>query len=195
MRITKKCLLKITCCGGLLSGMLAAGSPAAAQSAAIMAMTTEELVAGSAQQPKATAVAALPDSPGAVVSKTQLSAAELGRSGKLPDEPSSVQLLTMRTQSDPQQSESTQSQAQTTPVSRPVSQSPFQKPVGTAAAGAISADGIAASQPDGVAIAPGKQRRVRTIVLRMGAIVGAGVAIGSVVALTLATSGKPPGAH
>lgn len=70
-----------------------------------------------------------------------------------------------------------------------------QKPVGTAAAGTIPASGIAASQPAGVAVAPAKQHRVRTIVLRMGAIIGAGVAVGSVVALTEATSSKPPGAH
>jgi len=38
--------------------------------------------------------------------------------------------------------------------------------------------GIAASQPAGVAIAPAKQRRTRTIILRMGAIIGAGVAVG-----------------
>ena len=70
-----------------------------------------------------------------------------------------------------------------------------QKPVGTAVAEAPHAGGVAASQPAGVAIAPAKQRRVRTIVLRMGAIVGAGVAVGSVVALTAATGSKPPGAH
>lgn len=72
---------------------------------------------------------------------------------------------------------------------------PQQKPVGTAAAEAPSASGVAASQPAGVAIAPAKQRRVRTIVLRTGAIIGAGVAVGTVVALTAGTSSKPPGAH
>jgi hypothetical protein len=70
-----------------------------------------------------------------------------------------------------------------------------QKPVGTAAAETPNASGVAASQPAGVAIAPAKQRRVRTIVLRVGALVGAGVAIGTVVALTRATPPKPPGAH
>jgi hypothetical protein len=70
-----------------------------------------------------------------------------------------------------------------------------QKPVGTAAAEAPNASGIAASQPAGVAIAPAKQRRVRTIMIRVGAIVGAGVAVGSVIALTAATPSKPPGAH
>jgi hypothetical protein len=75
------------------------------------------------------------------------------------------------------------------------SQSTSQTPVGTAVAESPNASGLAASQPAGVAIAPAKQRRVRTIVLRMGALVGAGVAVGSVVALTAGTSSKPPGAH
>jgi hypothetical protein len=55
--------------------------------------------------------------------------------------------------------------------------------------------GVAASQPAGVAIAPAKQRRVRLIVIRVGAILGAGAAVGTVVALTQATPSKPPGAH
>jgi hypothetical protein len=70
-----------------------------------------------------------------------------------------------------------------------------QKPVGTAAAEPTGANGIAASQPAGVAIAPGKQRRVRTIVISIAAIAAAGVAIGSVAALTAGTSSRPPGAH
>jgi hypothetical protein len=70
-----------------------------------------------------------------------------------------------------------------------------QKPVGTAAAGASTVSGVAASQPAGVAVAPAKQRRARTIVLRVGAIVGACAAVGTVVALTQATPSKPPGAR
>lgn len=70
-----------------------------------------------------------------------------------------------------------------------------QRPLGTAAAEAPKVSGITAAQPAGVAIAPAKQRRVRTIVLRVGAIAGAGVALGMVIALTAATPSKPPGAH
>jgi cytoskeletal protein RodZ len=70
-----------------------------------------------------------------------------------------------------------------------------EEPVGTAAAQPLHANGIAASQPAGVAIAPGKQRRARTIVISLGVILGAGVAIGSVAALTAGTSSRPPGAH
>jgi cytoskeletal protein RodZ len=74
-------------------------------------------------------------------------------------------------------------------------QQPTQRPVGTAAAPSFTTSGVAASQPSGVAIAPEKQRRVRTIVIRVGAIIAAGVAVGTVVGLTEATSSKPPGAH
>ena len=80
--------------------------------------------------------------------------------------------------------------------SAPTAQAPpLQRPVGTAAAGAPNGNAIAASQPAGVAIAPGKQHRVRTIILKTGAIIGAGVAVGAIVALTVATPPKPPGAH
>jgi hypothetical protein len=69
------------------------------------------------------------------------------------------------------------------------------KPEGTAAAGTNPATGVAASQPAGMAIAPAKQHRTRTLVLRTGAILGAAVALGSVVALTQGTPSKPPGAR
>jgi hypothetical protein len=88
-----------------------------------------------------------------------------------------------------------QQQAATASQSATPSQTSQRKPVGTAAAEAPNATGVAASQPAGVAIAPGKQHRARTIVIRMGAILGAGAAVGTVVALTAATPSKPPGAH
>jgi len=114
-------------------------------------------------------VSSLPDSPGTTLKQQ------------------SIQLAWGAMPSPSQSTPSQGTQAQPQP--------PLQKPVGTAVAEAPPSSGIAASQPAGVAIAPAKQRRVRTIVLRMGAIVGAGVAVGSVVALTAATSSKPPGAH
>jgi hypothetical protein len=70
-----------------------------------------------------------------------------------------------------------------------------QKPVGTAAAESVPTSGVAASQPAGTAIAPGKQRRTRSLVIKVGALVGAGIAVGTVAALTLGTSSKPPGAR
>jgi hypothetical protein len=117
------------------------------------------------------AVSELPDSPGAIASKS--------------GEP--IQAQSGSLGSPPQSSPNQQT---------PQSSSPSgQRPVGTAAAEAPDASGIAASQPAGVAIAPAKQRRTRTLIIRMGAIIGAGVAVGSVVALTAGTSSKPPGAH
>jgi hypothetical protein len=71
----------------------------------------------------------------------------------------------------------------------------LQHPVGTAAAEAPKVSGVTAAQPAGLAIAPAKQRRVRTIALKVGAIIGAGAALGVVIALTEATPSKPPGAH
>lgn len=123
----------------------------------------------------------LPDSPGAIVANSHEPASKQGWSGAPPTG----------------QNQTPQSASpRTAPPSTQDSQAPApQKPVGTAAAEGSHASGVAASQPAGVAIAPAKQRRVRTIVLKVGAIVGAGVAVGSVVALTAATPSKPPGAR
>jgi hypothetical protein len=112
---------------------------------------------------------------------------------ELPDSPSTTlsqpQVLTGQTASSQQQS--------TPPLqsAAPAQRQEEQRPVGTAAAAAPKVSGITAAQPAGVAIAPGKQRRVRAIVLKVGAIVGAGAALGTVIALTAATPSKPPGAH
>ena len=53
----------------------------------------------------------------------------------------------------------------------------LQRPVGTAAAEAPKVSGITAAEPAGAAIAPAKQHRVRTIVIKVGAILGAGAAV------------------
>ena len=67
-----------------------------------------------------------------------------------------------------------------------------QKPVGTAAAPPEGTAGITASRPAGAVIAPAKQRRSRAILIRVGLLVGAGVALGTVLALTRATPSQPP---
>lgn len=59
-----------------------------------------------------------------------------------------------------------------------------QKPVGSAAAPYEKTTGVAASRPAGAVIAPAKQRRARSILIRVGVVVGAAVAIGTVVALS-----------
>jgi hypothetical protein len=64
-------------------------------------------------------------------------------------------------------------------------------PVGTAAAPVAKPTGIAASRPAGAVIAPAKQKRRKAILIRVGIIVGAGVAIGTVAALSRASSSRP----
>jgi hypothetical protein len=66
-----------------------------------------------------------------------------------------------------------------------------QEPVGTAAAQYVKTTGVAASKPAGAAIAPAKQRRARSILIKVGAIVGAGVAVGTVAALASASPSRP----
>ncbi len=70
-------------------------------------------------------------------------------------------------------------------------QSDAQKPVGTAAAPYEKTTGVAASRPAGAVIAPAKQRRARSILIRVGVIVGAAVAVGTVVALSRGSSSRP----
>ncbi len=121
---------------------------------------------------------------------SQSDSAPLSVSGPsmLPDSPST----TVGQSATNQQSSGTRILAQSQTPDAPATP---QRPVGTAAAEAPYVSGVAASQPAGVAIAPAKQRRLRTVLIRTGAIIGACVAVGTVVALTESTSSKPPGAH
>ena len=182
MHETKRALWQIAWCSALLSGITGTLPFAAAQEMAVV---------------KTPAAAELPDSPGETA-RLRTQTASQNESGQVPGSSNADQFAAERAQAadiqdqQPQSQPSTDTPAQATSTQQ---QAPSQKPVGTAAAGAIPVSGVAASQPTGVAIAPAKQRRVRTIVLRMGAILGAGVAVGSVVALTQATPSKPPGAH
>lgn len=123
------------------------------------------------------AASELPDSPGAAWSKAQDASA---------------------TQQSSSSQTTTQGSGQTGGTSAAPAQDQDQKiqrPVGTAAAEAPKAKGVTGAQPSGVAIAPAKQRRVRTLVIKVGAIAAAGAALGTVVALTAATPSRPPGAH
>jgi hypothetical protein len=88
----------------------------------------------------------------------------------------------------PQRPDQSQPTGQTTPP-------PAQTPQGAAAAQVQPATGTAASKPGGAALAPPKQRRVRSFLIKFGAIAGAGVALGTVYALSAASPSKPPGTH
>jgi hypothetical protein len=134
---------------------------------------------GAAPQLKYAALSELPDSPGSVREQRQDSASQQNSSAARPTPPAASPQANTPT-SEPGDTQANQK---------------LQRPVGTAAAEAPKVSGITAAEPAGIAIAPAKQHRVRTIVIKVGAILGAGAAVGTVVALTKATPSKPPGAH
>jgi hypothetical protein len=167
MGISRRMMVRIAASGVLLLAVLSLVSLASAQPAGEVHASVPAAAAGTDRG--AQSPADLPDSPGALLAQSQAQ-------NPLPNS---------QPASSPQSS--------TPPPVEPAQ--PPENPVGTAAAEPTHAAGIAASQPAGVAIAPAKQRRVRTIVIRVGAIIAAGAAVGTVVALTAATASKPPGAH
>jgi len=67
-----------------------------------------------------------------------------------------------------------------------------QEPNGTAVAPQIQTSGGAASKQAGVAIAPPKQRRVRSLLIKLGVLAGAGIAIGTVAGLSAASPSHVP---
>lgn len=64
-------------------------------------------------------------------------------------------------------------------------------PVGTAVAPYEKGIGIAASRPAGAVIAPAKQRRTRSFVIKTALIIGAAVAVGTVVGLSSGSPSRP----
>jgi cobalamin biosynthesis Mg chelatase CobN len=66
-----------------------------------------------------------------------------------------------------------------------------RQPMGTAVAPYVRPEGISASRPAGAAIAPAKQRRVRIYAIRIALLVGAAVAIGTVVAASEGSPNRP----
>jgi hypothetical protein len=84
----------------------------------------------------------------------------------------------------------------TTPSNVPKSspapqQSGPQAPLGTAVAPYEKGIGVAASRPAGAVIAPAKQRRTRSFVIKLGVLIGACAAVGTVVALSNASPSQP----
>lgn len=93
--------------------------------------------------------------------------------------------------SNPNQAPATEPPATPTPAQKSTSTS--QEPNGTAVAPSLGTTGGAASKPEGVAIAPPKQRQIRSLLIKLGFVAGAGVAIGTVVGLSAASPGHVPG--
>jgi uncharacterized protein involved in copper resistance len=104
------------------------------------------------------------------------SAAASPNSSELPDAPMPAQPVSQK-QSDFSQTQNSGS-----------------APSGAAAAKAAPAKGAPASRPVGAAIAPAKQRGHRSLLIKVGLVAGACVAVGSVVALSRGSSAKPSGA-
>jgi hypothetical protein len=94
---------------------------------------------------------------------------------------------------DPVRSEITDQDVQsgTSQPSAQQGQDGAPKPVGTAAAPYEKTTGVAASRPAGAVIAPAKQRRARAFLIRVSVVVGAAVAIGTVLALTHGSPSRP----
>lgn len=98
----------------------------------------------------------------------------------------------LRSQAPDQTGQAGRSEPTTTPQSETEQQpSSIPQPVGTAAAPFEKTTGVAASRPAGSAIAPAKQRRAHSILIRVSIVVGAAVAIGTVTALSLGSSSRP----
>jgi hypothetical protein len=81
---------------------------------------------------------------------------------------------------------------QPAPNTRPAAPVQGTQPSGTAVAPPVQVSGGAASKPAGVAIAPPKQRQVRSLLLKLGLLAGAGVAVGTVVGLSAASPSHVP---
>lgn len=94
-------------------------------------------------------------------------------------------------QQQPDQSNATPTQTTTVPDA-PQPKRPAE-PVGAAAAESVPTSGGAAAKPAGVAIAPAKQHQTRSLMIKIGAALAAGAAIGTVFALSHSTPSTPPG--
>lgn len=160
----------------------------------ILALLLNPLAHGAPQEPAATRStdpqaqnAEAPPSPQPSDRNAPVSAP--AASDQLPDSPGTLQAQSGQAapQQPPQAQEAQQAQPQ--PQNRP------HEPVGTAAAESVPTSGVAASRPAGAALAPAKQRRIRSILIKTGALVGIGVAVGATMALSQGSPSKPPGSH
>lgn len=136
----------------------------------------------------------------AAIAQTDAQAAIAAEQSDLPNAPSTVAQnqapspFADAPSSSPQVAPPSQSK-DSAPTSTPAPSQEAAQPKGAAAAEVQPTIGTAASRPAGAAIAPAKQKRSRSFLIRMGAIAGIGVAVGTALALTSATPSKPPGAN
>jgi predicted lipid-binding transport protein (Tim44 family) len=86
--------------------------------------------------------------------------------------------------------EAPQAQTQT-----PAAQQQAPAPSGSAGAKAATVKGAPVAQPTGAAIAPARQRGHHSLLVKVGLLAGAGIAVGAAVALAEASPSRPPGAR
>jgi hypothetical protein len=129
----------------------------------------------------------LPDSPGTV--QAQLNEPRQNA----PEAPAPANQTAPQAAPSTQENTGGSGNAQSSTSTQPPQQ-PTREPLGTAAAESIPTSGVAASRPAGAAVAPAKQRRIRSILIKTGALVGIGVAVGTTVALSQGSPSRPPGA-
>ena len=77
----------------------------------------------------------------------------------------------------------------------PTAQQQAPAPSGTAGAKAATVKGAPVAQPTGAAIAPAQQRGHHSLLVKVGLLAGAGIAVGAAVALAERSPSRPPGAR
>jgi hypothetical protein len=125
----------------------------------------------------AQSVAPLPDAP--EVAQSSSTGGSNGSNGS--SQPSQDQQQPVQDQQQPSQE----------PQKNDQQQNGTAQPVGTAAAPAVKGTGVSGSRVSGAAIAPAKQRRVRTFLISIAVVVAAGVAVGTVVGLSHTSPSQP----
>jgi hypothetical protein len=130
-------------------------------------------VSQSSQDPVQTQSAKAPDH---AQKPQEAAAAATPDSSQLPDAPTPVQPAPQK-QDDPSQTRNAGS-----------------VPTGAAGAKAAPPKGAPASRPVGVAIAPAKLKSRRSLLIKVGLVAGACVAVGSALALSKGSPSKPSGA-
>lgn len=154
-----------------------ASSPTASPSPAQAQSATQ---APQSQQPPAASQSTIPDPSQAPLQPVPSNVPD---ESAVPNAPSAVQ------------QDQTVQKPVTTTLSAPAAQSQRQvNPLGTAAAQEGVTRGGLASKPAGTAIAPAKQRQVRSVLIKLGLVAAGAAAIGTVVGLSRSTSSVPPGA-
>src|SRR5438270_8161332 len=83
------------------------------------------------------------------------------------------------------------SQPQQSVAPAPAQKTPPPAPQGVAVAGEAKTNGGPASEPAGTAIAPAKQRQMRSLLIKIGAIGAGAAALGAIYGLTRSTPSHP----